>query len=85
MDQTMRLIVDGWCESINVDELQWPILCFLTTPALAKFLSLCAPPRWKAHQDERTLERKIMRLGLIRIPKGRIRHVHKKGDRIHFS
>ncbi len=84
MDQTTRFIVHGWCESIIVDDLRWPMLCLLSTPALAKFLSLCEPPRWKLHQNERTLERKIIRLGLIRIPKGRIRHVQKKGDRIYF-
>jgi hypothetical protein len=85
MDQTMRFIVHGWCESIIVDDLRWPALCFLSTPALAKFLTLCEPPRWKEHQDPRTLERKIARLGLMRIPGGRIKKVVKKGGRIHFS
>jgi hypothetical protein len=78
MDQTITLIVHGWRESIYVDGLRWPILCFLSTPALAKFLSMCKPSRWKEHQDPRTLERRIERLGLVRLPAGRIQHVARR-------
>ena len=85
MDQTMRFIVHGWCESIIVDGEHWPQLCFLTTPALAKFLTLCNPQRWKEGQDPRTLERAIVRLGLVRIPKGRIKHVEKRFGQFRFA
>jgi len=85
MDQTIRFIVHGWCESITVDGEHWPQLCFLTTPALAKFLTLCTPQRWKNERDPRTLERAITRLGLVRIPKGRIKHVEKKSGQIRFA
>jgi hypothetical protein len=84
IDQTMRFIVHGWCENITVDDEPWPMLCFLTTPALAKFLSLCTPRRWSENQDPRTLERKIIRLGLLRPPKGRVRHVEKKSGQFRF-
>lgn len=84
VDQTMRFVVHGWCENITVDDERWPMLCFLTTPALAKFLSLCTPRRWNEDQDPRTLERKIVRLGLLRPPKGRVRHVEKKSGQFHF-
>jgi hypothetical protein len=82
MNQTIRFVVHGWCESIIVDGQRWPQLCFFTTPALAKFLTLCTPQRWKSHQDPRTLERAITRLGLIRFPRCRIRHVEKKAGQL---
>jgi len=82
MNQTIRFVAHGWCESIIVEGERWPHLCFITTPALAKFLTLCTPQRWKAHQDPRTLERAITRLGLIRFPRCRIRHVEKKAGQL---
>lgn len=85
MDQTIRFIVHGWCESIIVDDEPWPQLCFLTTPALAKFLALCTPQRWKSEQDPRTLERAITRLGLIRISTGRIKLVARESGKIRFA
>jgi hypothetical protein len=85
MDQTIRFIVHGWCENIIVDGENWPPLCFLTTPALAKFLTLCNPQRWKARHDPRTLERAIIRLGLVRIPNGRIKHVEKRFGQFCFT
>jgi hypothetical protein len=75
VDQTLRYIVHGWCESITVDGERWPPLCFFTTLALAEFLTLCNPPRWNKTQDPRTLERAIRRLGLVSLSRGRIRHV----------
>jgi hypothetical protein len=85
MNQTIRLVVHGWCESIIVDDRRWPTLCFFAAPALAQFLALCTPPRWKPHQDPRSLERAITRLGLIRFPTSRIRHVEKRGTQIFFT
>jgi hypothetical protein len=85
MDQTMRFIVHGWCESIIVDGERWPQLCFLTTPALAKFLTLCTPQRWRTERDPRTLERAVARLGLLRMPQGRIKHVEKKLGQFRFT
>jgi len=85
MDQTIRFVVEGWCESIIVDGERWPHLCLLTTPALARFLTLCAPRRWGRERDPRTLERAITRLGLIRIPKGRIQRVEKRFGQFRFS
>ena len=86
MDQTLRFIVHGWCENIIVDGEHWPQLCFLTTPALAKFLTFCNPQRWKANQDPRTLEKSILRLGLMRIPRHcRFNHFEKKFGEFHFS
>lgn len=84
MDQTLRFIIHGWCESIVVDGESWPILCFLTTPALAKFLALCTPRRWQSSRDPRTLERAIARHGLIRIQKGRIQNIEKKGNNLYL-
>ena len=85
MDQTTTFIAHGWCESIIVDDLRWPLLCFLSTPALAEFLTLCVPSRWQSNQDPRTLERRIARLGLMRIPTAaRITKVEKKGESIYF-
>lgn len=86
MNQTLRFIVHGWCENITVDAEHWPQLCFLTTPALAKFLTLCKPQRWNAEHDSRTLERSILRLGLIRVPRRyRFNRVENKVGTLHFS
>ena len=85
MNQTIRFVVHGWCESIIVDGERWPMLCFFSTPALAKFLTLCTPQRWTSHRDPRSLERAITRLGLIRFPRDRIRHVEKKAGQILFT
>jgi hypothetical protein len=85
MDQTIRFIVHAWCENITVDDEPWPMLCLLSTPALAKFLSLCKAPRWSQHQDARTLERRILRLGLLRITTGRINHVKRTAAGIDLS
>jgi len=86
MNQTLRFVVHGWCENITVDGEHWPQLCFLTTPALARFLSFCKPQRWNADQDPRTLERSILRLGLIRIPRHyRFNRVENKLGELHFS
>jgi hypothetical protein len=85
MDQTVRFVVEGWCERIIVDGEQWPPLFLFSTPALAKFLSYCNPPRWQESHDPRTLERAILRLGLVRIQKGRIKRVEKKFGGLHFS
>jgi hypothetical protein len=85
MNQTIRFVVHGWCESIIVDGERWPQLCFLTTPALAKFLTLCTPQRWTNDRDPRSLERAITRLGLIRFPGRRIKHVEKKAGQIFLT
>jgi hypothetical protein len=86
VDQTLRFIVEGWCQNITVDEERWPMLCFLTTPALAKFLRLCNVKHCKlGRKDARTIEREIQRLGLVRIPRGRLKHVEKRGGRFLFT
>ena len=85
MDQTIRFVVLGWCESIIVDDENRPQLCFFTTPALAKFLTLCTPQRWKPEQDPRTLERAITRVGLLKMPTGRIKRVEKKSGQFYFA
>ena len=86
VDQTVRFIVEGWCENIIVDEERWPMLCFLTTPALVRFLRLCNVKHCKlGRKDARTIEREIQRLGLIRIPRGRIKHVEKRGGKFIFT
>jgi hypothetical protein len=86
VDQTVRFIVEGWCQNITVDEENWPILCFLTTSALVKFLRLCNVKHCKlGRKDARTIEREIQRLGLVRLPRGRIKHVEKKGGHFHFT
>lgn len=85
MNQTLLLVAQGWCESTTIDNRCWPVLCLLTAPSLAKFLSFCTPPRWKGERDPRTLERAIARLGLVRIAKGRISHVEKNGPDIILS
>ena len=79
VDQTERFIVEGWCESIFVDGERWPSLCCFTTPALVRFLRLCNVRHCKlATKDSRTIEKAIQWLGLIRIPRGRIKHVEKR-------
>ena len=80
VDQTERFIVEGWCESIFVDGERWPSLCCFTSRALVVFLSLCDVKHCKlaGTKDSRTLEKAIQRLGLVRIPRGRIKHVEKK-------
>jgi hypothetical protein len=86
VDQTERFIVHGWCESITVDNERWPPLCFLTTPTLTRFLRMCKVTHCKlGGKDSRTIERAIQRLGLVRIPQGRIKHVEKRGGSFHFS
>jgi hypothetical protein len=86
VDQTERFIVEGWCESIFVDGERWPSLCCFTTPALVKFLRLCNVKHCKlATKDSRTLEKAIQRLGLVRIPRGRIKHVEKKFGVFRFA
>lgn len=80
VDQTQRFIVEGWCERIIVDGERWPPLCFLTTPALVKFLRLCKVTHCKlATKDERTIERAVQRLGLVRV--ARTRRVNRVGKR----
>lgn len=87
VDQTERYIVFGWCDRIVVDGERWPPLCFLTTPALVKFLKLCNVTHCKlATKDARTIERSIQRLGLIRVPrKNRIRRVDKRLGQFVFA
>jgi hypothetical protein len=86
VDQNVRFIVEGWCENITVDEEKWPMLCFFTTQALVKFLRLCNVKHCRlGRKDERTIEREIQRLGLVRPPRNRIKYVEKKGGRFHFS
>jgi len=85
VDQTERYIVHGWCESIIVDGEKWPPLCLLTTPALVKFLGQCKVTHCKlARKEPRTIERAIQRLGLVRISRGRIRYVERRGGRFLF-
>jgi hypothetical protein len=85
MNQTIRFVVHGWCESMIVDGEPWPQLCFFTTPGLVKFLTLCTPQRWTNDRDPRSLERAITRLGLIRFPRCRIKQVEKKGGQVFFA
>jgi len=86
VDQTERFIVLGWCEEIIMDNEKWPPLCFLTTPALGRFFKLCNVTHSKlGRKDSRTIERAVQRLGLVRLSRGRIKHVEKRGGRIHFS
>jgi hypothetical protein len=78
IDQTERFIVEGWCESITVDDERWPSLCCFTTPALVKLLKLCNVKHCElGTKDARTIERSIQRLGLVRIHRRRIKHVEK--------
>jgi hypothetical protein len=86
VDQTLRYIVYGWRESITVDGERWPPLCFLTTPALVQFLRKCNVTHCKlAKKDARTIEKEIQRLGLVGIPRGRIKHVQKRGGKFYFT
>lgn len=86
VDQTERFIVEGWCENITVDGETWPMLCFFTTPALVKFLRLCNVKDCKlARKDARTIERAIQRLGLVRIPRGRVKYVERRGGKFYFT
>jgi hypothetical protein len=86
VDQTERFIVEGWCETIYVDGERWPSLCCFTTPALVKFQRLCNVKHCKlGTKDSRTIERAIQRLGLVRVPRGRIRHVEKKFGEFRFG
>jgi hypothetical protein len=90
------LIVEGWCDRINGDGEHWPPLCCLTYGALAKFLTLCKVPPGQAQlwgkemdtnlpKNPRTLERAVQRLGLVPIPKGRIRNVEKRQGQFRFA
>lgn len=86
VDQTEWFIAEGWCGNICVDGEDWPPLCCFTTPALVKFLRLCRVSHCKlAAKDPRTIERAIARLGLVRIPRGRIRHVEKRFGEFRFA
>ena len=86
VDQTERYIVLGWCENITVDSETWPPLCFLTTSALVRFLRLCNVKYCKlARKDPRTIERAIQRLGLVRMPRGQIKYVEKRGGKFYFT
>jgi hypothetical protein len=86
VDQTERWIVQGWCESIMMDNENWPPLCLLTTPALGQFLKLCNVTYCKlGRKDARTIERAVQRLGLVRLSHGRIKYVDRRGGKFHFS
>jgi len=86
VDQTERFVVEGWCERIIVDDEYWPPLCCLTTKALAKFLRLCNVKHCKlGKENERSLERAIQRLGLVRIPRGRVNYVDKRNRQFLFG
>jgi hypothetical protein len=81
VDPIEKYLVHGWCESIIVDGKRWPPLCCFTWRMLAKFLSLCSPPRWNPSdrpiykKDARVLQKICERLGLVPIPKGKIKNV----------
>ncbi len=81
-DRTLTYVVQGWCESIFFNGEKWPPLCCLSTPALAKFIKLCKS--CGNINDPRTLEQAIRRLGLVSIPKGRIKEVEKRFGQFHF-
>lgn len=85
VQQHLRYIVHGWCEGITVDGERWPLLCCLSYPALAKFLTLCIPQRWKPTNDPRALERAVERLGLVPISKGKIKYVEKRNGQFRFA
>ncbi len=86
VDQTERWIVQGWCESMIVDDERWPPLCLLTTLALGRFLKLCNVTYCKlGRKDARTIERAVQRLGLVRLSHARIKHVEKRGGRFYFT
>jgi len=82
VEKVLQFVVAGWCERIWVDGEQWPPLCCLTSPALAKFLNLCKA--CGRVDDARTLEQTIRRLGLRRIPKGRIKEVERPLGQFRF-
>jgi hypothetical protein len=87
--RTLNYIVQGWCESIIVNNETWPPLCCLTYGALAKFLTLCETPvgqgrLWSEKHPPRTLETEIQRLGLVAITKGKIKDVEKKFGEFRF-
>jgi hypothetical protein len=95
VNRTLSYIVQGWCKRIRVDGELWPPLCCLSTPALAKFLTLCKvppgqAPLWNKEKETglpkqpRTLEQEIRRMKLVRIPKGRIKEVEKKFGQFRF-
>ncbi len=88
VDKIETLIAKGWCERISVNGELWPPLCCLTYGALAKFLTLCKRQPgegqlWgtqkgtKLPNNPRTLETAIRRLGLVSLPKGKIKDVEK--------
>jgi hypothetical protein len=86
-----HLIVLGWCDRILVAGEHWPPLCCLTYGALAKFLTLCKPSRWNIDKvtrlpsNPRTLEAEIRReLGLVSIPKGKIKQVESRFGQFRF-
>ena len=86
VDQTERFIVLGWCENIIVDNEPWPMLCCLTSPALKKFLRLCNVTHCKlGGNSTRTIERSIQRLGLVRLPRSRIKYVEKRLGQFCFT
>jgi hypothetical protein len=86
VDQTERFIVEGWCKRIVVDGEQWPPLCCFTTPALVKFLRLCNVKHCKlGKKNSRTIEKAIQRLGLVRIPRGRVNFVEKRLGQFFFG
>jgi hypothetical protein len=76
VDRPMQLIAEGWCERISVDGKMWPPLCCLSTPAIKKLLSLSKVIG--TTREARTIEQAIRRLGLKRIPRGRIQDVEEK-------
>lgn len=90
VNQTERFIVEGWTGNIVVDNEVWPPLCCFSTNALATFLTLVKRPLWRLQKgtrlpvNPRNLERALQRLGLVRIRKGRTRHVEKKSGVFNF-
>ena len=84
VDQTERFIVEGWCESIIVDGEAWPPLCCLTHGATQKFSNHCKRPLATGDSDI-NFRQKIRRLGLVGIPKGRIKQVEKKFGQFLFA
>src|SRR5439155_13767669 len=86
VDQKERFVVEGWCERIIVDGEYWPPLCCFTSAALVKFLSLCKVTHAKlTPKNARTFERAILRLGLKRIPRRRIKRVEKPFGEFRFA
>jgi hypothetical protein len=86
VDQTERFIVEGWCKRIIVDGEKWPPLCCFTTSALVKFLKHCNVKHCKlGKKNSRTIEKAIQRLGLVRIPRGRVNNVEKRFGQFLFG